>query len=161
MAKKELSVGELSRRSGLPVSTLHFCERMGLIASERSPADHQRAALHAQASAADAHRHLVAKRREKRGAQPLLARGCSWSWRRDLPGRCGQMKGILTGKLVPGVDIQQRLRPNKLIGRARGMLMPPRAWRMPRRRSCERLPAIASYRARPAFRRAAWWVYLR
>jgi MerR family redox-sensitive transcriptional activator SoxR len=27
MAKKELSVGELSRRSGLPVSTLHFYER--------------------------------------------------------------------------------------------------------------------------------------
>jgi MerR family redox-sensitive transcriptional activator SoxR len=27
MAKKELSVGELSRRSGLPISTLHFYER--------------------------------------------------------------------------------------------------------------------------------------
>lgn len=41
MAKKELSVGELSRRSGLPVSTLHFYERKGLIASERTPANHR------------------------------------------------------------------------------------------------------------------------
>lgn len=41
MAKKELSVGELSRRSGLPVSTLHFYERRGLIASERTSANHR------------------------------------------------------------------------------------------------------------------------
>jgi MerR family redox-sensitive transcriptional activator SoxR len=41
MAKKELSVGELSRRSGLPVSTLHFYERRGLIASERTLANHR------------------------------------------------------------------------------------------------------------------------
>nr|WP_186397636.1 redox-sensitive transcriptional activator SoxR [Stappia sp. TSB10GB4] len=41
MAKKELSVGELSRRSGLPVSTLHFYERKGLIASERTSANHR------------------------------------------------------------------------------------------------------------------------
>lgn len=41
MAKTELSVGELSRRSGLPVSTLHFYERRGLIASERTSANHR------------------------------------------------------------------------------------------------------------------------
>ena len=41
MAKKELSVGELSRRSGLPVSTLHFYERRGLIASERNSGNHR------------------------------------------------------------------------------------------------------------------------
>ncbi|WP_187971801.1 redox-sensitive transcriptional activator SoxR [Aquibium microcysteis] len=41
MAKKELSVGEVSRRSGLPVSTLHFYERRGLIASERTSANHR------------------------------------------------------------------------------------------------------------------------
>ncbi|MBU0726673.1 MAG: redox-sensitive transcriptional activator SoxR [Alphaproteobacteria bacterium] len=41
MAKKELSVGELSRRSGLPVSTLHFYERRGLIASERTSGNHR------------------------------------------------------------------------------------------------------------------------
>ena len=41
MAKKELSVGELSRRSGLPVSTLHFYERSELIASERTSANHR------------------------------------------------------------------------------------------------------------------------
>jgi MerR family redox-sensitive transcriptional activator SoxR len=41
MAKKMLSVGELSRRSGLPVSTLHFYERKGLVASERTSANHR------------------------------------------------------------------------------------------------------------------------
>lgn len=41
MSKKELSVGELSRRSGLSVSTLHFYERKGLIASERTSANHR------------------------------------------------------------------------------------------------------------------------
>ncbi|KZD12381.1 redox-sensitive transcriptional activator SoxR [Oceanibaculum pacificum] len=41
MPKKELSVGELSRRSGLPVSTLHFYERRGLIASERNSGNHR------------------------------------------------------------------------------------------------------------------------
>src|SRR5690606_21242937 len=41
MTKKEWSVGELSRRSGLPVSTLHFDERRGLIASERTSTNHR------------------------------------------------------------------------------------------------------------------------
>ena len=41
MTKKNLSVGELSLRSGLPVSTLHFYERKGLIASERTSANHR------------------------------------------------------------------------------------------------------------------------
>jgi MerR family transcriptional regulator, redox-sensitive transcriptional activator SoxR len=41
MAKKELSVGELSQRSGLPISTLHFYERRGLIASARTSANHR------------------------------------------------------------------------------------------------------------------------
>jgi MerR family redox-sensitive transcriptional activator SoxR len=36
-----LSVGEVSERSGLPVSTLHFYERKGLIASTRSGANHR------------------------------------------------------------------------------------------------------------------------
>jgi len=41
MVTKELSVGELSRRSGLPVSTLHFYERKGLIASDRTVGNHR------------------------------------------------------------------------------------------------------------------------
>lgn len=41
MPKAFLSVGEVSKRSGLPVSTLHFYERKGLIASERSSANHR------------------------------------------------------------------------------------------------------------------------
>ncbi len=37
-----LSVGELARRAGVPVSTLHFYERKGLIASERTAGNQRR-----------------------------------------------------------------------------------------------------------------------
>jgi MerR family redox-sensitive transcriptional activator SoxR len=36
-----LSVGEVSRRSGVPISTLHFYERKGMILSERNDANHR------------------------------------------------------------------------------------------------------------------------
>jgi redox-sensitive transcriptional activator SoxR len=36
-----LTVGALSRRSGVPVSAIHFYERKGLIASERNAANHR------------------------------------------------------------------------------------------------------------------------
>lgn len=38
----ELSVGQLSKRSGLPVSTLHYYEAEGLIAANRTAANHRR-----------------------------------------------------------------------------------------------------------------------
>jgi MerR family redox-sensitive transcriptional activator SoxR len=38
----ELSVGELAARSGVPVSTLHFYERQGLITSWRTPGNQRR-----------------------------------------------------------------------------------------------------------------------
>ncbi len=41
MVQNYLSVGEVSERSGLPVSTLHFYERKGLIASTRNGANHR------------------------------------------------------------------------------------------------------------------------
>lgn len=41
MPKIHLSVGEVARRTGLPISTLHFYERRGLIASERNAANHR------------------------------------------------------------------------------------------------------------------------
>ncbi|MGI9524984.1 MAG: redox-sensitive transcriptional activator SoxR [Hyphomicrobiaceae bacterium] len=41
MPKTYLLVGDVARRSGLPVSTLHFYERKGLIASERNAANHR------------------------------------------------------------------------------------------------------------------------
>lgn len=41
MPKTHLTVGEVARRSGLPVSTLHFYERQGLIASERTAGNHR------------------------------------------------------------------------------------------------------------------------
>ena len=40
--KKELSVGEVSSRSGLPVSTIHFYEAKGLISSQRNNGNHRR-----------------------------------------------------------------------------------------------------------------------
>lgn len=36
-----LSVGQVARRSGVPISTLHFYERKGLISSERNSANHR------------------------------------------------------------------------------------------------------------------------
>ncbi|WP_328591717.1 redox-sensitive transcriptional activator SoxR [Pararhizobium mangrovi] len=39
---RELSVGEVSRRSGISVSALHFYERKGLIAAERSAGNQRR-----------------------------------------------------------------------------------------------------------------------
>ena len=41
MAKVYLSVGQVAKRSGLPISTLHFYERKGLIASLRNAANHR------------------------------------------------------------------------------------------------------------------------
>ncbi len=41
MPDKELTVGQVAERSGLPVSTLHFYERKGLIASTRNAANHR------------------------------------------------------------------------------------------------------------------------
>ncbi|MBP5855845.1 redox-sensitive transcriptional activator SoxR [Marivibrio halodurans] len=41
MANRYLSVGQVAERSGLPVSTLHFYERKGLIASQRNSANHR------------------------------------------------------------------------------------------------------------------------
>lgn len=41
MAKSYLSVGQFAKRSGLPISTLHFYERKGLIASVRNSANHR------------------------------------------------------------------------------------------------------------------------
>jgi len=37
-----LGVGEVARRSGIAVSTLHFYESQGLVASERSAGNHRR-----------------------------------------------------------------------------------------------------------------------
>ena len=42
MATSDLSVGEMAKRAGVPVSTLHFYEAEGLIESWRTPANHRR-----------------------------------------------------------------------------------------------------------------------
>ena len=43
MAKAyDLSVGDMARRAGVPVSTLHYYEAEGLIRSWRTPANHRR-----------------------------------------------------------------------------------------------------------------------
>ena len=38
----DLSVGQVAKRSGVPVSTLHYYEEEGLIQSWRTPANHRR-----------------------------------------------------------------------------------------------------------------------
>lgn len=40
--QKELTVGQLAARSGVPVSTLHFYERRQLISSRRTPGNQRR-----------------------------------------------------------------------------------------------------------------------
>lgn len=45
-ADDTLSVGEVSRRTGVPVSALHFYEREGLIAAERTGGNQRRYARH-------------------------------------------------------------------------------------------------------------------
>ena len=40
--KRELTVGEVAQRSGVPVSTLHFYETKGLIRSGRTRGNHAR-----------------------------------------------------------------------------------------------------------------------
>jgi MerR family transcriptional regulator, redox-sensitive transcriptional activator SoxR len=41
VTRSYLSVGEVADRTGLPISTLHFYERKGLIASTRNSANHR------------------------------------------------------------------------------------------------------------------------
>lgn len=38
----DLGVGDMARRAGVPVSTLHYYEDLGLISSWRTPANHRR-----------------------------------------------------------------------------------------------------------------------
>ena len=42
MKPKDLSVGEVAPRAGVPVSTVHFYEAEGLIESWRTDANHRR-----------------------------------------------------------------------------------------------------------------------
>lgn len=39
---RALTVGEVAKRSGVPISTLHFYEEKGLIKSSRSPGNQRR-----------------------------------------------------------------------------------------------------------------------
>ncbi|AGT08619.1 redox-sensitive transcriptional activator SoxR [Paracoccus aminophilus] len=40
--KRDLSVGEVAARAGVPISTVHFYEKEGLLQSWRTPANHRR-----------------------------------------------------------------------------------------------------------------------
>ena len=42
---RSLTIGEVARRSGVPISTLHFYESKGLIASTRKLSSHRIAAI--------------------------------------------------------------------------------------------------------------------
>jgi len=41
LPEKYLTIGQISQRSSVPISTLHFYERKGLIASERNNSNHR------------------------------------------------------------------------------------------------------------------------
>lgn len=103
MAREGLTVGEVSRRSGLAVSALHFYERRGLIRSLRTPGNQRRYAR-------DVLRRLaviqVAQRagvplKEIAGALEALPEGrtptrrdwtrLSAAWRTSLDARIGQL----------------------------------------------------------------------
>lgn len=45
-AMEQLSVGQIAKRSGIPVSTLHFYEKKGLIASQRNAGNQRRYPRH-------------------------------------------------------------------------------------------------------------------
>jgi MerR family redox-sensitive transcriptional activator SoxR len=68
MASQELSVGEVSQRSGVAVSALHFYERKGLISSLRTSGNQRRYSR-------DVLRRLAVIRVAQRVGMPLEAVG--------------------------------------------------------------------------------------
>lgn len=75
MPAKELSVGEVAKRSGIAVSALHFYERKGLISSLRTAGNQRRYAR-------DVLRRLAVVRVAQRVGMPLEAVGAALS---ELP----------------------------------------------------------------------------
>ncbi|RST51695.1 redox-sensitive transcriptional activator SoxR [Variovorax sp. DXTD-1] len=101
-----LSVGEVAQRSGVPVSTLHFYESKGLIASHRAPSNHRRYARDvlrrvafirvaqrvgiALADIADALATLPTSAAPSRADWARLSAG----WRAELDERMAQLKKL-------------------------------------------------------------------
>jgi MerR family redox-sensitive transcriptional activator SoxR len=106
MPSSELSVGQVAERSGVPVSTLHFYEARGLIASRRSAGNQRRYAR-------DVLRRIAVIRVAQRVGMPLedIRRALAslpdartptradWSrlsaaWRRSLDARIEQLVSL-------------------------------------------------------------------
>lgn len=111
-----LSVGALSRRSGVPVSAIHFYERKGLIASERNAANHRvfaRATLRVLAvirvgQQAGIRLEEIREKLAAVGGRPLGMKDwtrISESWERELTERIAaleRLRGRLTGCVACG-----------------------------------------------------------
>lgn len=101
-----LSVGEVARRSGVPVSTLHFYETKGLINSERTPGNQRRYSrdvLRRVAVIRVAQRAGIALANIETALATLPAaatpsraawRQLSVSWRADLDARIAQLQKL-------------------------------------------------------------------
>lgn len=132
-AAYELTVGEVSRRSGVPVSAIRFYEKKGLISSVRSSANQRRFRRDVlrRISVIKAAQHLgipLATIREAFGALPQgrTPNDSDWArladrWRAELDDRLARLKllrerltgcigcGCLSMKLCPLLNPQDRV----------------------------------------------------
>jgi len=78
-----LTVGEVARRAGVPVSTIHFYERKGLIISTRNPGNQRRFAPVVL-------RYIAIIKVAQRTGIPAL----SSHWRKDLDARMTRLQRL-------------------------------------------------------------------
>ena len=131
----ELTVGQLAARSGVTVSTLHFYEAEGLIASRRTPGNQRRyprATLRRVAFIRASQRAGIPLRRIKEALDQLPSGRTptrrDWArlsavWREDLDQRISQLQGLrdrLTGCIGCGcLSLGQckLVNPDDILGR--------------------------------------------
>ena len=99
----ELTVGELSARSGVAVSALHFYESKGLISSRRTAATSAATGGTCSAASPSSASPSASASRSRRSGRPSLnrprsarptrttGRGCREAWRKELDERIKQL----------------------------------------------------------------------
>jgi MerR family transcriptional regulator, redox-sensitive transcriptional activator SoxR len=135
LATKELTVGQLSARSGVAVSALHFYEAQGLIHARRTPGNqrrYQREMLRRVAFIRASQRVGIPLSRIKDALEKLPAgrtptprdwARLSAAWRDDLDNRIGQLQHLrdrLTGCIGCGclsLTTCQLANPDDILGR--------------------------------------------
>jgi MerR family transcriptional regulator, redox-sensitive transcriptional activator SoxR len=134
LATKELTVGQLSARSGVAVSALHFYEAQGLIHARRTPGNqrrYQREMLRRVAFIRASQRVGIPLSRIKDALEKLPAgrnptprdwARLSAAWRDDLDNRIGQLQHLrdrLTGCIGCGclsLTTCQLANPDDILG---------------------------------------------